>query len=115
MPAMKVTDFLLLQGWEPLDREMMIWRHEGEPDHVSFFWAAHKEGIVVPHCWNEHFSCIHCGTTQYRVLLNGESAVCYGVPDVKAFEDAANFDKLTDRIKRALEGEEGMLWDNKND
>lgn len=112
---MRVTDFLIHQGWEPLDREMMLWRRDNEPELVSFFWAAHKEGIDVPHLWDEKFACVHCGMTQHRVFLQGESMKCMGIPDAKAFQDSANYVKLTDRIRQALGGGEGMIWDSKND
>lgn len=115
MPAIRVTDFLIHRGWTPLDHEFTLWVRPGEEEPVTFFWAAHKEGIPVPHCWNKQLACEHCGITQYRVMVLEESQVCYGVPDSKAFADAANFDKLTDRIERALNGEEGIVWDSKND
>lgn len=111
----KVTDLLQQRGWVPVDEDYTLWVRNGEPEPITFFWVAHREGIIVPHCWDEHFACIHCGVTQRRVILEGESAQCMGVPDAKAFSDAATFAKLTDRINRALNGEEGMLWDNKND
>lgn len=114
--SIRVTDYLQHRGWVPIDDSLTLWTREGRPDEVvTFFWAASRENIVVPHAWDEHFACTHCGMTQYRVLLQGESSRCMGVPDAKAFEDAATYDKLTDRIKRALGGEEGLIWDNKND
>lgn len=115
MPIMLMTDFLKMHGWEPVDRELMLWRREDEPEPVTIFWAAHKQGLGIPHCWNGQFSCEHCGTTQYRVFLLEESPICMGVPDAKAFADAANFEKLKQRIADALNGEEGMVWDSKND
>jgi hypothetical protein len=112
---MKVSTILILRGWVPVDRDYEFWVHRDQQDPIGFFDVCAQVGIQVPHLWHpEKLSCVFCGITQYRVLMQGESAICTGTPDVKAFEDEGTYSKLQDRIKRALNGEEGMLWD-KND
>lgn len=113
---MRLTTYLILRGWNPLDADYMLWNRPNEPEPVSFWWAAEKEHILIPHCWDrDTLACKFCGMTQFRVFIKEESAQCMGVPDAKAFQDSADHDKLKDRLRRALGGEEGLVWDSKND
>lgn len=109
---MRVTDLLILRGWCPLDRDHVLWLRRDTEDPVSFWEAAATEGIMIPHFWDANtMACSYCGMTQYRVFVQGESPCCTGVPDAKAFQDSADHSILQDRIKRALGGEEGTIWD----
>lgn len=109
---MRLIDALNQRGWVPVNEKMDLWFHITDPsDVVTAFEAAGREDIVVTHFFNPFtLMCSFCGITQYRVMVQGESPVCSGTPDVKAFEDRANYDKLSARIKSALGGEDGWIW-----
>lgn len=113
---MNVGVALSLCGWFPVDPEFELWAHITDPDNaMPVFEAAAQSGILIRHQWDRQtLACTFCGITQYRVFVQGESPLCPGTPDAKAFSDRADYDKITERIKKAINGEDGMLW-NKDD
>lgn len=114
MPTVRVADILLSQGWENQDDQAVFWSH---PEHgeANFHKAALIEGFLIPHIWNPAtLSCDWCGMTQVRCHTE-QTFVCTGEPDARAFEDQAKFELFLDRLARAINGEEGMIWSPKED
>lgn len=111
---MRLTYLMILNGWVPVDNDSMLWFHESNTDEIVSVWeAAERMGIAIPHLWDlKTCACKFCGMTQHRVYIGGEPMRCMGVPDVKAFQDSADSEKLRQRIERAINGEDGMLWDS---
>lgn len=110
---MRFITYLIISGWNPVDDEYELWAHPTLGGSYTVWQVAEKLGVKLYHVWHPvTLACQFCGITQYRVFVKGESAQCTGMPDVQSFQDAQDHVILQDRLRKALGGEEGMLWEN---